>query len=105
MKNTTPTFLKIFQKFQKEVLEETPGHIPGVKKKVQTFAPSKMTVMCFKKVNFPELITFLFLKIFQKFQKEVLKEIRGHLIKISDFSMCLHFSELVRIRVHNFFAS
>ena len=49
--------------------------------------PKNAAKLFFASADFPKLITFSFLNIFQKFQKEALEEIRGHLTYIGDFSI------------------
>ena len=51
--------------------------------------PKNAAKLFFASDNFQKLITFSFLNIFQKIQKEVLEEIRGHLTYIGDFSILL----------------
>ncbi len=49
--------------------------------------PKNAAKLFFASNDFPELIKNLFLNIFQKFQKEVLEEIRGHLTYIGDLDV------------------
>ena len=49
--------------------------------------PENIAKLFFASANFQKLITFSFLNIFQKFQKEALEEIRGHITCIGDFSI------------------
>ena len=49
--------------------------------------PKNVAKLFFAIADFPELITFSFLNIFQKFQKEALEEIRGHITCLGDFSI------------------
>ena len=49
--------------------------------------PKNVAKLFFASADFQKLINSLFLNIFQKFQKEVLEEIRGHLTTVGDFSI------------------
>ena len=49
--------------------------------------PKNAAKLFFTSADFPKLITFSFLNIFQKFQKEALEEIRGNITCFSDFSI------------------
>ena len=49
--------------------------------------PKNVAKLFFVSADFQKLIISLFLNIFQKFQKEALEEIRGHLTYIGNFSI------------------
>ena len=49
--------------------------------------PENAAKLFFASADFPKLINSSFLNIFQKFQKEALEEIRGHITCVGDFSI------------------
>ena len=49
--------------------------------------PKNVAKLFFASADFPKLINSSFLNIFQKFQKEALEEIRGHITCVGDFSI------------------
>ena len=49
--------------------------------------PKNVAKLFFASADFQKLIISSFLNIFQKFQKEALEEIRGHITCFSDFSI------------------
>ena len=49
--------------------------------------PKNVAKLFFASADFQKLIISSFLNIFQKFQKEALEEIRGHITCIGDFSI------------------